>query len=126
ALWFGVMIFWLLRIQLRPGPVSPEMASALPSFRDRLVLNAGFIGAITPALSMAGGVCQAVALALGVVPYLDVLFRPNPVTVAATTMASAAGTPELAPYAAVAVLAQGKAYAPPIPLDQQPYASFLI
>src|SRR5207253_784039 len=84
--------FWLLRIQLRPGPVSPEMASALPSFRDRLVLNAGFIGAITPALSMAGGVCQAVALALGVVPYLDVLFRPNPVPVAATTLASAAAT----------------------------------
>lgn len=126
ALWFGVMLYWLARIKLRPGPESAEEAAALPSFRDRLLINAGFIGAITPALSMAAGVCQAVALSLGVVPYLTILFRPNPVTVGATTVACAAATPELAPYAVAAALLQGKVYAPPVPAEQLPHASFLI
>ncbi len=81
ALWFGVMLFWLARIKFRPGPESAESAAGAPTFRDRLILNACFIGVITPALNMAAGVCQAVALALGVVPYIPVLFAKTPVPV---------------------------------------------
>jgi hypothetical protein len=126
ALWFGVMLYWLVRIKRNPGPEPGETPPPLASLRDRLLINAGFLGIITPALSMAAGVTQAVALALGVVPYIPILGRPNPVTVAATTVACAAGTPELTPYAVAAVVVQGKVFEPPLPAENLPHAGYLI
>jgi hypothetical protein len=116
AAWFGVVMFWLVCIVLRPGPAPGLPPPTSPSFRDRLVLNAGFIGATYPALVLATGVTQAIALALGIVPNLATLQARKPVAPTAVQMVgTAAGSSEPLAYGAVAGLADGKVEAPSPP-----------
>ncbi len=69
AAWILVLVYWAARGSR--GTVDFSTADTVPpSFRDRLLLNAGFLGTVVPGLVMATGVTQAAALALGILAFL--------------------------------------------------------
>ncbi len=63
--WVGVALYWIVRILRGRGEAVPAVAPPLLSFRDRLLFNAGVLGALLPALLMVTGFSQTVSLALG-------------------------------------------------------------
>lgn len=77
ALWVGVVLYWLMRVGRPTAGALWAPAPPSPGFRDRLMINAGFLGALVPALMMLGGLSQALALALGVMSWTGSLFRTN-------------------------------------------------
>ena len=82
--WILVHVFWLARSSRVEVDFSRPDAPPPPSFRDRLLLNGGLLGSIIPGITMATGVTQATALALGIVLYLTPIFQPVQPPVGAT------------------------------------------
>src|SRR5207247_1283092 len=98
--WMVVTIGWVVRMRKRPAPGTAAVPPA-PSLADRLVINAGILGIVTPAMVFATGVTQALALSLGIVTYLVPLHRTPLPVVAAGTVATA---PAAGPLGTVAFL----------------------
>lgn len=74
AVWILVHVYWGLRRARTAAEWSQPDAPPPPTFRDRLLLNGGLLGSIIPGITMATGVTQAIALALGIVIYLGAIF----------------------------------------------------
>jgi hypothetical protein len=60
--WLGVFGVWVYKIN---GQAPTPAAPARPSFGDRLLVNAGLLGVILPALLMASGLSTALTWPLG-------------------------------------------------------------
>lgn len=116
--WFAVMLYWLLRIKIKPGPQPGATPPPSASFRDRLVLNAGFIGAVYPAIVLSTGVTTALALALGIVPYIATIFPPT--NRSATPAAQTVGVAATSPYGAAAMVADSNTFPAPPPATSAP------
>lgn len=96
-LWVGIVLYWLMRVGRPTAGALWAPPPPSPSFRDRLLINAGFLGALVPALLMVGGLSHALALALGVMSWKDFLFSassPGPVATLGVIAGSAALIPD--------------------------------
>lgn len=70
---------WVIAVLLCVGRILRRTDAQLaelpiPSFRDRLLINACLLGVVLPPLVIVAGLSQATAMALGIVTYIDVLF----------------------------------------------------
>lgn len=78
AAWAVLTLYWYRRIWSATRPLSEHVSLTLPLLRDRLLIGAGLLGVLVPALVLVGGVTPAISLGLGVVTFLADLFGKVP------------------------------------------------